>query len=326
MWSAMPESRNGRHSRTAWLALTRRTLVSTLALVLVGVWAPQGWAAPIPVPEPIPGPIAPSTDLKRNGSSGSVVVEATTPSSGGSGSSGTGSAGTSWSAGSGGSAGSAASAGGSADMSTVTVRLDPKEGVVVCDTTLPLGMCAMSGQIDPVTPPPTAPAAPAPAPAPVDPATLARSIVVRLDVEAVTIGLAPPAGGNSLGIVGIPTWMWATSPTPNQWGTITAADQGITLTGRVERVLWDMGDGTPPVICGQGTPWSTQAGTSPNGIRPSPTCGHTYTRQGRYTIRATSDWAFTWSGYNQTGTIRLQVHRLQAYPVGEIHVINVPRR
>ena len=59
-----------------------------------------------------------------------------------------------------------------------------------------------------------------------------------------------------------------------------------------------MGDGTTVVCTKRGTPYADSFGR-----RSSPDCGHTYTRQGRYTVRATSYWIVDWAGIGQTGTI-----------------------
>ncbi len=93
----------------------------------------------------------------------------------------------------------------------------------------------------------------------------------------------------------------------------------LTLTARVESVLWDMGDGTK-IQCGRGTEW--KPGMFRDGPRPSPSkCGHTYVRQGTYRVRATSRWVAHWTGYGQSGDIRLQLSRSFTHEVGEIKVI-----
>ena len=49
------------------------------------------------------------------------------------------------------------------------------------------------------------PAGPA---APVDPAVVAQSIVEQMELRAITIGMVPEDRPGSLGVVGLPLWMW----------------------------------------------------------------------------------------------------------------------
>ena len=53
----------------------------------------------------------------------------------------------------------------------------------------------------------------------------------------------------------------------------------------------------------------------------SPDCGHTYTRQGTYTVRATSYWLVTWAGIGQSGTIPLDFTRTAVITMGEAQVL-----
>ena len=57
------------------------------------------------------------------------------------------------------------------------------------------------------------------------------------------------------------------------------------------------------------------------GSRSSPDCGHTYTRQGTYTVRATSYWRVTWAGIGQSGTIPLDFTRTAVITIGEAQVL-----
>ena len=49
---------------------------------------------------------------------------------------------------------------------------------------------------------------PAGAAAPVDPAVVAQSIVEQMELRAITIGMVPEDRPGSLGVVGLPLWMW----------------------------------------------------------------------------------------------------------------------
>jgi hypothetical protein len=106
----------------------------------------------------------------------------------------------------------------------------------------------------------------------------------------------------SVGIVGLPTWMWVADPGQHTWGPITrtasSAGYGVTATAKVQRVVWAMGDGNTVTCTKRGTPYADSFGK-----RASPDCGYTYTRQGTYTVRATSYWRVIWAGIGQSGTI-----------------------
>ena len=76
-----------------------------------------------------------------------------------------------------------------------------------------------------------------------------------------------------------------------------------------------MGDGTS-VSCGKGTPYADTFGK-----RESPTCGHTYTKQGRYTVSATSFWEVEWNSIGAAGTIPIDFTESEVITVGEAQVI-----
>lgn len=138
-------------------------------------------------------------------------------------------------------------------------------------------------------------------------------------LSAITMGVVPEPGVGSVGLVGMPNWMWVANPTQDTWGPITrtasAAGWTVTATARVAQVSWDMGDGRV-VVCGAGTPYRDSYGK-----RSSPTCGHTYTRQGSYPVRATSQWVITWAGIGQTGTIPMDLTQTTTVTIGEVQVL-----
>jgi len=161
--------------------------------------------------------------------------------------------------------------------------------------------------------PPAGPAAPP------DPRVLADQAVATMQLKAINIGLVPEPGPGSVGLVGMPNWMWVQGPTDSTWGPITrtasAAGYTVTATAKVAQVTWDMGDGQV-VTCGAGTPYQDSFGR-----QSSPTCGHTYTRQGSFTVRATSHWVITWSGIGQTGTITMDLTQSAPVTIGEAQVL-----
>lgn len=164
-------------------------------------------------------------------------------------------------------------------------------------------------------------AAPAGAPPPPDPLVLARQAIATMNLQAVTIGIVPEAVPGRVGLIGLPTWMWAQAPAPNTMGPITksasAGGYTVVAVAKVDRVVWNMGDGESVMCAGPGTPYADSYGKS-----SSPTCGHTYTRQGGYTVSATSYWTVTWNGIGQTGAIPLNFSRSAAITMGEAQVLN----
>ena len=47
----------------------------------------------------------------------------------------------------------------------------------------------------------------------------------------------------------------------------------------------------------------------------------TYTRQGTYTVRATSHWVITWSGIGESGTITMDLTQTAPVTIGEAQVV-----
>ena len=131
-----------------------------------------------------------------------------------------------------------------------------------------------------------------------------------MELKAINIGLAPEPGPDSVGLVGMPVWMWAASPDDHTFGPITASASAggitITATARVHKVTWDMGDGTEVVCRNAGTPYRPEYGK-----QESPNCGHVYAtsssreQDGKFTVTASSDWVVEWTGAGQSGVIRL---------------------
>lgn len=146
---------------------------------------------------------------------------------------------------------------------------------------------------------------------------IARSLVARVNLEPIEIGLTP-LPEDQMGLVGLPVWLWVDDPSRTTWGPATISAGGVTLTAEVESITWNMGDGTK-LRCGVGTKWRSGVGDD-----PSPTCGHTYLEQGRYTVRARSHWVARWSGHGQSGTIPVTLSATRRLDIGEIQVIRIP--
>lgn len=169
-------------------------------------------------------------------------------------------------------------------------------------------------------PPPAAAAGPTPR-------QVAEQAVQRMNLSAIDIGIAPRPGPNSVGLVGMPVWMWVQNPSQRTYGPVTASASagGITVaaTARVLQITWDMGDGSKVVCAAAGTPYDPAYGR-----RESPDCGHVYLESsgdmpgGQFNVTATSDWVVSWSGAGQTGTIRLDgLTRSTQITIGEAQVL-----
>lgn len=161
----------------------------------------------------------------------------------------------------------------------------------------------------------------------VDPVTLANRAIAEMDLDPITIGIVPESGPNHVGLVGMPVWMWAESPTASTYGPITrSAGQGpvsVTATARVTSIVWDMGDGTKITCSGPGTKYQDRFGK-----RESPDCGHRYKQMsfrapgGAYAVTATSYWVVEWTGGGQSGAIEMNlVSELIPIRIGEAQAL-----
>lgn len=139
---------------------------------------------------------------------------------------------------------------------------------------------------------------------PPDPRELAQQAISQMGLRHIGVGMAPPPGAGNVGVIGLPTWMWVADPGPQTTGpqTQSASLRGftVTATATLADITWSMGDGTTVVCHGAGTPYDPSYGA-----RPSPDCGHTYTKSGDYTVTATSHWTVAWEGIGENGVIPL---------------------
>lgn len=159
------------------------------------------------------------------------------------------------------------------------------------------------------------------------PREVAQMAVEKLRLKAIDIGITPEPRPDSVGLVGMPVWLWAKNPDGQTYGPSTASASAggitVTATARVHAITWDMGDGTTVECRTAGTPYDPTFGK-----KASPDCGHTYELSSarepgrRYTVTATSAWVITWQGAGQTGTIRLNgLSRSVDIAVGEAQVL-----
>lgn len=146
-----------------------------------------------------------------------------------------------------------------------------------------------------------------------------------MDLKAVQIGIVPEPKPGSIGLVGLPVWMWI-DPTEQTWGPIsrTASAGGIsvTATAKVKTLDWSMGDDSTVSCASPGTPYADSFGKT-----DSPTCGHRYTRTSlgkpgnAYQVGATSYWEIEWAGGGESGVIELDFTANTRIQIGELQVL-----
>ncbi|MFT4261939.1 MAG: hypothetical protein QM572_01015 [Nocardioides sp.] len=159
------------------------------------------------------------------------------------------------------------------------------------------------------------------------PRDVAELAIKQMDLRAIDIGITPEPSTNSIGLVGMPIWLWDVGPDAHTFGPATASATAggitITATAKVNKITWDMGDGSTVNCTTAGTPYKASYGN-----KKSPDCGYVYMKSsshepgGKYTVTATSDWVITWEGAGQNGVIRLNgLSRSVQIAVGEAQVL-----
>lgn len=167
-------------------------------------------------------------------------------------------------------------------------------------------------------------------PTPEQVATWAWEAAQRFELAPISIGMAPksnPDWGHRRTYIGVPVWLWVDAPSDVTWGPFERAMDLRTVhfsfQGQVDRVVWDLGDGTK-VTCGLG-----QAYVASYGITDSPSCGHRYEQtslsqpSGKYPVTATSYWNVVWSGAGQSGSFDLEFTTSTEVEVLELQSVNV---
>lgn len=160
----------------------------------------------------------------------------------------------------------------------------------------------------------------------ISPDEAARAVVARMNLRAADIGIVPEDKPGRIGAVGLPVYMW-TTPGPATFGpqVLTGSAGGVTITAtaNVDKIVWDMGDGTRVTCRTPGTPY-----TAARGFTMSPDCGHKYTQtsadqaDNRYPITATSHWVVNWTGPGgSSGQITLDLVSTTSIAVGEIQAL-----
>jgi len=145
-----------------------------------------------------------------------------------------------------------------------------------------------------------------------------------LNLQAIRLGMAPTPtslNNDSIGIVGMPVWLWVASPSANTWGPISGSASGatasVTVTAQAEKVTWNLGDGSAPIVCGAGSPYDPSYGKV-----ESPTCGTPgYTKQGTYPISAVTHWRIDYtSNVGMSGALTMELATDAQLTVGELQV------
>ena len=154
-----------------------------------------------------------------------------------------------------------------------------------------------------------------------DPRVLAEQALAALQLRPIRMGMVPEDKPGYVGLVGMPVWMWVDAPDPHTYGpaTNTASDGSVTVTinAKVAKTLWEMGDGKSVTCNAAGTAYQDS-----DGKKMSPDCGYSYTKQGTYTIRATTTWDIAWTANTgQSGTIPLTLTATRTVVIGEVQVI-----
>ncbi|MFC5379365.1 hypothetical protein [Aquipuribacter nitratireducens] len=164
----------------------------------------------------------------------------------------------------------------------------------------------------------------------VDPAAVAAYLFRQMAIRPVPVGMAPRTvsdDADSLGLVGLPVWMWVDEVDAQSFGpaSLSLSTGGVTVTleAGVERVEWDMGDGTTVTCTTPGTPWTEERGAT-----ASPDCGHTYTTTSAglpgeaFPVTATSYWVANWSASTgPSGVLTQQLQATEQVHVGESQVV-----
>lgn len=168
---------------------------------------------------------------------------------------------------------------------------------------------------------------------PVDPMVLVERALAEMQLQPISAQMAPPplsASAASQGLVGLPVWMWS-DPSDNTWGPISRSESEgsvfVDVTARVEKVEWDMGDGSVPVVCETpGTAFNPAVHT----VDDTPDCGHVYYRtsgdqpDGSYTVTATSYWVAEWETSDGPGDpLEFELETQEELVIAEMQAIRI---
>ncbi|MGC4894523.1 hypothetical protein [Micromonospora sp. DT31] len=159
--------------------------------------------------------------------------------------------------------------------------------------------------------------------APPDPEELARRALASISLLRPRIAVAPRRSQGP-GLVGLPVWMWARAGA-GYFGPLTASasDRGltVTITAKVDRIVWHMSDTIDVTCTGPGTPYRADG---PRAGSTSPDCGldDGYPTAATYQVSATTFWTVEWSGGGQRGEIaQSRVSGVVPVQINELQVV-----
>ncbi|MFD8784442.1 ATP/GTP-binding protein [Kitasatospora sp. NPDC059599] len=159
----------------------------------------------------------------------------------------------------------------------------------------------------------------------ITPATLAQTIFATMSFDVPEIGTAPDRGGK--GVIGMPVWLWAKA-SKTSWGpwieSKSAGGLSVSVTAKVTRIDWSMGDGGTRSCTTPGTPYTPDLGAA-----TSPDCGYRYTSTsagkpgGKFPVSATTTWTVHWEGGGQQGDLpAITKTSTTELTIGEVQVLN----
>ena len=116
------------------------------------------------------------------------------------------------------------------------------------------------------------------------------------DVRAQVVKLVPKVGiaaaPKGWALVQLESLFWVQSPATQDLGTVPLLGHQVAITIRVATVTWDFGDGATATSTGPGRPYVS-------GDKCGKQCtdwfGHTYTKTGTVTVKATVNWTATYT-------------------------------
>jgi hypothetical protein len=162
-----------------------------------------------------------------------------------------------------------------------------------------------------------------------NPAVVAQKAIDKMALRGPRITMSPKPDGE--GVLGMPVWMAVDEASKDRFGpnTASASAGGVTVeaTARVNRVVWEMGDGTTRTC----TPTQMKPYKKSYGLASSP-CGHRYRAlpenakdgRGTYEVAATAHWQVEWEvqGGGESGVLNESRTSDIDVNIGEAQVVN----
>jgi hypothetical protein len=141
---------------------------------------------------------------------------------------------------------------------------------------------------------------------------LTEELVRRIEVLPANVDVRP----ETRGVTGIPSLFWVEgydgAPITE---SLTAFGLTVTVNATMTEVLWDFGDGTPPVPGTLGEAWPQRSSVRHNYANPSPDGGYPVT------VRVTLTPTFTVNGGAPTALEPIVLTFTRAYEVNEVQAV-----